>query len=63
MVADRRRARKKLEKHPIKSNLDDYNRKTAAARQMCEKSKKNSFQLDVSTLQHDTPIKTVWKKI
>ena len=45
MVADRRRARKKLEKHLMKSNLDDYNRKTAAAKEMCEKSKKNSFQL------------------
>ena len=62
MVADRR-ARKKLEKHPMKSNLDDYNQKTAAAKEMCEKSKKNLFLLYVSTLQYDTPIKTVWKKI
>ena len=62
MVADRRRARKKLEKHPMKNNLDDYNQKIAAAKEMYEKSKKSSFQLYVSTLQHDTPIKTVWKK-
>ena len=41
MVADRRRARKKLEKHPMKSNLYDYNRKTTAAKEICEKSKKN----------------------
>ena len=63
MVADRRRERKKLEKHAMKSNLDDFNRKTTAAKEICEKSKKISFQLYVSTLQHDTPIKTVWKKI
>ena len=63
LVAERRRARKILEKHPNQNNLDDYNRKTAAAKEICSKSKKKSFQTYVSTLQYDTPIKTVWSKI
>ena len=63
LVSERRKARKILEKHQTKSNLLDYNRKTAAAREMCVKSKKKTFQSYVSTLQHDTPIKTVWSKM
>ena len=59
----REEKQKILERHPIKSNLLDYNRKTAAAREMRVKSKKKSFQSYVSTLQHDTPIKTVWSEM
>ena len=61
-MTERRRARKTLEKHPNQINLDDYNRKTAAAKEICSKSKKK-FQTYVSTLQYDSPIKTVWSKI
>ena len=34
-----------------------------AAMEICSKSKNKSFQTYVSTLQYDTPIKTVWSKI
>lgn len=62
LVAKRRRDRKKLEKHPIPDNLRTYNESTVAAREICDTSKKKSFQEYVSTLKHDTGIKTVWDK-
>lgn len=62
-VLERRRARRNLEKHPTQNNIETYKKKTAEAKKICNKSKEASFQEYISSLQFDTPIGEVWKKI
>ena len=61
-VTDRRRARRKVELHPTNENLEDYKRKTNIAKQVCKKSKQNSWHKYIEDISYDTPIGTVWKK-
>jgi ribonuclease HI/exonuclease III len=62
-VALRRKAKKKCELHPTTENVREMRKKTAEAKYMIQKSKKDSWQKYVSTLSSDTPIGEVWKKI
>lgn len=62
LVVKRRKARRILEKHPMQTNLDEYKACTVAAMEICKSTKKKSLQEYISTLQHNTPIGSVWKK-
>ena len=62
-VAERRRARRKLEKFPNEINLANYRSKTQEATNVIEKAKRNSFEAYVSSITKDTPISEVWRKI
>ena len=62
-VAERRRARRKLEKYPSDENIKNYKMKTAAAKNICKKHKQRYFQNFIESIQYDTPMGVVWKKI
>ena len=62
-VAARRWARHRLEKHPTKENLKLFHQKSNKAKKICNKSKTQSMEKQMSDLQHDTPIGEVWRKI
>ena len=62
-VAERRRARRILEKHPTKEHLKDYREKSLTARNICRTSKRESFREYIGSLQYDTPKKEIWQKI
>ena len=63
MVAERRRARKQLERHPTQQNLLIYRAKSAEVCKLCKKKKKESFQRYIESVKYDTPKKEVWGKI
>ena len=63
VVAERRVARKKLEKSCLPVNLQRYRQKTTEAKHICEEAKKKSFQSYVSEIKYDTPMKEIWEKI
>ena len=62
-VAERRVARRKLERQPTPANLKEYKEKTIRAKEICQKSKSQSFQEYIAKLQYDTPSKEVWQKL
>ena len=62
-VAERRRAKRQLEKYPSKENILLYRQKTAIAKKVCLVSKWKSFHNYVESLAYDTPTATVWRKI
>ena len=63
LVAWRRRARKKLEKHPTLDNLNDFKKKRDEVKKVIKRAKQASWENYVSTLQSQTPVKEVWSKI
>ena len=62
-VAERRYAKKQLEKFPSRENIIKYREKSVIARKVCKESKRESFHQFVTELKYDTPCGTVWKKI
>ena len=62
-VAERRRAKRKLELHPLIVNLQDYKHKCNVARTAIKEAKKASWEKYISDIKSDTPIKEVWSKI
>ena len=62
-IAERRRARRKLEKHPLLENLQDYNQKRNIAKAAINEAKKKSWQSYISDIKSDTPTSVVWSKI
>ena len=62
-VAERRRARRRLEKHPSEYNLLVYRAKTLEAKKVCENCKRVSFQNYIEGVKYDTPKREVWRKI
>ena len=62
-VAERRTAKRNLEKYPSKDNIEKYKQKTAQAKKVCIESKRKSFQSYIQSLTYDTPTGTVWRKI
>jgi hypothetical protein len=59
-VAERRHARKTLERHPNRCNIENYRYKTENAKRICKESKRNSWKSYVSQLTFDTPMSEVW---
>ena len=62
-VAERRRAKRKLELHPTNRNLQEYKIKSNNARNAINEAKKLAWQNYVNDIKSDTPIKEVWSKI
>ena len=62
-VAERRYARKQLEKYPTNNNLLNFRDKSSKAKDICLKHKKATFQNYISSLHHNTPTSQVWKKV
>ena len=62
-VAERRKARKQLEKFPSQENVEEYKKKSAAAKKICKERKNKSFHEFVEGITYDTPVGTVWKKL
>ena len=62
-VAERRLARRRVEKHPTRENVKIYQKKTQECKMICSQSKRNSFQEYIATLTYDTPMTNVWRKI
>lgn len=62
-VAVRRRARAKCERHPTTENIRELRKCTAEAKHHILKCKKESWRSYVNTLEADTPIGEVWRKI
>ena len=53
-VAERRYARRQLEKYPTRQNIENYKIKSAAAKKNCNESKLNSFNKFIEDLEYDT---------
>jgi hypothetical protein len=62
-VAERRHARRMLEKHPTYVNVQSYREKTREARRICQAKKRESFRAFISDIHYDTPTTVVWKKV
>ena len=62
-IYERRRARKNLERHPTISNADAYKEKDRKVKEISKKKRNESFQNFISSVEHDTPPKEMWKKI
>ena len=52
-----------MEKWPSKENIEIYKQKSANARKICSKCKRESFHKYIEEIQYDTPTAVVWKKI
>uniref|UniRef100_A0A2P2I2N0 Pol-like protein n=2 Tax=Hirondellea gigas TaxID=1518452 RepID=A0A2P2I2N0_9CRUS len=59
-VAERRQARRTLERHPNRLNMEIYRQKSENAKRICKESKRNSWKRYVSQLKFDTPMSEVW---
>ena len=62
-VAERRRAKKLLEQHPLLANLQEYRNKSNIARNAIKEAKAAEWQKYVNDIKSDTPMKEVWTKI
>ena len=62
-VQERRRARKLLEKHPTKENLENYRKLHAKSKNINITTKRNFIKTYISSLTFDVPQSKVWKKI
>ena len=62
-IKDRRRRRKKCEKHPTMENVIELKRAAAEARYALINSKKQSWRKFVSTLSVNCPVSKVWEKV
>ena len=62
-IAERRKAKRTLEHHPLIANLQDYKAKCAIARNAVKDAKKTAWQKYINDIKSDTPIKEVWSKI
>ena len=62
-VAERRCARRKMEKHPTLANIRMYQKKTQECKKICNDQKRESFNQFISTLTYDTPATNIWRKI
>ena len=49
MVAERRRAKRHLEKYPSRENIEIYKKKTTHAKKICLENKRKSFHDYVET--------------
>jgi ribonuclease HI len=62
-VALRRKAKKRCELHPTPENIAILRKRTAEAKYIIQKSKKESWREYINSLKMDTPIGEVWRKI
>ena len=62
-VTNRRRCWRELERNPCEETLRGYRTASREAQKICRKAKRESFQNYVSSLEHNTPKKEVWRKI
>lgn len=62
-VAERRTARRNLERHPTPHNAQVYQQLSSQVRNLCKTKKSESFKKFVSDIHFDTPPAVVWKKI
>ena len=63
LVAERRRARKILERNPTHNNLQNYLNKVNAAQSLIKSKKQESWKEFIENITYETPTKTVWDKI
>ena len=61
-VAERRKARKLLEKHPTHINANIYKAKAKSVDKITQKAKNDSFRKFVQEIHHDIPLGLAWKK-
>ena len=62
-VARRRRAKKTMERRPNMTNIIDFRRTSAKARQTVKMAKKDSWRRFCKSLSAETPSKVVWNMI
>ena len=63
VVAERRYARRQLEKYPSDENIKKYKLKSAIAKKICKKAKSDSFHNYIESIKYDTPTGVIWRKI
>ena len=62
-VAERRKARKILERCPISTNVEIYQNKFSIAQKMIKEKKNKAFEDFISSIDHTMPTATIWKRI
>ena len=63
IVAQRRRARKNMERNPTIANIIEYKRTAAKAKRIIKSTKKNTWRKFCSSLTSDTPPQQIWNMI
>ena len=63
LVAQRRRARKTMERRPTIQNIIEYKRTAAKAKRLIKKTKRDTWRKFCSTLTAETPPQVIWKMI
>ena len=62
-IAERRKARKTLERSPTSTNVEIYQNKFSIAQKLVKEKKDKAWQDFISSINHTMPISTIWKKI
>lgn len=62
-VRERRKVFRKFQKHPVMENFIQYKKASAKARFTTRTNKQRSLREFISSLTHNTPQSTVWRKI
>ena len=63
VVGARRKAFRKLSRHPTSQNLADYKEKHLIANNLCKAKKKESMEEFIKEISFEMPIGTVWRRI
>ena len=61
-VANKRRAKKLLDRHPTESNLENYKNRTKEAEKVLNDKRKESLHKFINEITYDMPIQTVWNR-
>ena len=62
-VGERRKAKKVMEAHPTAANCMNYRKKSAEARCIIQRSKRENRRKFISDITYNTPMTIVWKKL